>query len=393
MNILYITNKPIYPIIDGGCFAMESFLKSLISCDYDLKNLTLSTHKHPFNINSFPEEIIKKIKPETSFINTKFSIFGLFNSLIKKSSYNVDRFFSIEFREKILSSIQSNTNVVILESIYLLVYLKDIRKHFNGKIFVRTHNVEHIIWDEYVLSSNSFLKKKIYNYLKHELNKFELTYLNKVDGIISISNTDTIIFKELGVTTPIETLSVGIDTFTNHNFICSFKSNHFFFLGAYNWKPNRDAAECLIHEIFPQIQKNIPNAELHFAGSFMPDYFKKYESSSIHFHGTIKDVNLFLLQSGTLIAPISSGSGIRIKILECLALGVPVIASKTALKGLELSPAYCVDSIKDYITFAESIHSNTALIEEYKTAAYNYIQQFHSKKNIVNKLKLILSGK
>lgn len=393
MKVLYITNKPIYPIIDGGCFAMESFLNSLISNDYDLKYLTLSTHKHPFNINSFPEDIIKKIKPEATFINTKFSIFSLFNSSIKKSSYNVDRFFSIEFKKKILTSIQSNTNVIILESIYLLVYLEDIRKHFNGKIFVRTHNVEHIIWNEYALSTNSFLKKRIYNYLKNELKKFELTYLNKVNGIISISNTDTITFKELGVTAPIHTLSVGIDTFTNHNNIYSFNSNHFFFLGAYNWKPNRDAAEHLILQIFPQIQKNIPNAELHIAGSFMPEDFKKYASSSVHFYGEIRDVNLFLLKSGTLIAPISSGSGIRIKILECLAIGVPVIGSKTALKGLELSPAYCANSMKDYITFAKSINSNPAFVEQYKIDAHNFIQQFHYKGFTTDKLKLILSEK
>lgn len=392
MNILYITNKPIYPIIDGGCFAMESFLNALLSCEYSIKYLTLSTQKHTFNINHFPEKIKRKTSPESININTKFSLFKAFNTLITNTSYNTVRFYSKEFRDKILLNINNNTSIIILESVYLLEYLDEIKKHFKGKIYIRTHNVEHLIWEDYAITSKSIIKRIIYKHLKNKLKKFEINHLNSLDGIISISKTDTLIFKQLGIKTPVHTLSVGIENRMNETENITFNSNHFFFIGAYNWKPNRDAAEQLIHQIFPQIQNVIPNAELHIGGSFMPDYFKNYSSSSIHLHGEIKDVHAFLLQSGTLIAPITSGSGIRIKILECLALGVPVIGTEIALKGLEMSPAYCVNSISDYITYSLEINSNRHLIYDYKNDAYKFIQQHHSKEFITNKLKKIISG-
>ena len=57
MNVLYVTNKPIYPIVDGGCFAMDSFLRSLIRFA-TVKNLTVETHKHPFNFHQFHKDCI-----------------------------------------------------------------------------------------------------------------------------------------------------------------------------------------------------------------------------------------------------------------------------------------------------------------------------------------------
>ncbi len=393
MSILYITNKPIYPIIDGGCFAMESFLNALISCKVKIKHLCLSTQKHPFDIDLYPEEIQQITAPESVNINTNFSFSKAATSFIRNTSYNSDRFFSKEFCDKILSAIDSKTSVIILESSYLLVYLSEIKKKFKGKILVRTHNVEHLIWDDYAKNTRSILKKTTYNYLKKRLKKFEMKNLNAINGVISISKTDTLLFKQLGLNTPIHTLSVGIESINSEDISYNFNSNHFFFLGAFNWKPNKDAAEQLIHKIFPLIQKVIPSAELHIAGTFMPDDFFNYSSNSISIHGRIKDVPSFLLKSGTLIAPITSGSGIRIKILECLALGVPVIATKIALKGLEDSPAFCVNSIKDYVSYALQINSNTELIETYKKEAMNYIQQNHSTESIADNLKIIISGK
>ena len=253
--------------------------------------------------------------------------------------------------------------------------------------------MEHLIWQDYVTSSQSIFKKVIFSFIKNRLKKFELSQLNLVDGIISISTKDALCFKNLGLTIPIHTVNVGIDQYYSNDSHLNFKANSFFFLGAFNWKPNKDAAELLIHQIFPLIQATIPNAMLHIAGTFMPDYFHGYSTNSIKIHGKVDDVTSFLLNAGTLVAPITSGSGIRIKILECLALGVPVIGTKTALKGLEESPAFCVNSTNDYVTFSKELNSNIQLINSYKINAINYIQQFHNKEIVTNKLKQILSGR
>ena len=57
MKILYVTHKPIYPIVDGGCAAMEKFLSNLIEIGYSVKHITLSTPKHPFQLEQYPDSL------------------------------------------------------------------------------------------------------------------------------------------------------------------------------------------------------------------------------------------------------------------------------------------------------------------------------------------------
>ena len=65
MNILHITNKPIYPILDGGQLAMQRLMKNLLNLGYSIKNLTVETHKHPFDIENFPKDIQEIIELNT----------------------------------------------------------------------------------------------------------------------------------------------------------------------------------------------------------------------------------------------------------------------------------------------------------------------------------------
>ena len=83
MNVLYISNKPVYPIIDGGCFAMAQFLNGLLSNkNISLKHLTITTKKHPFEIKEYPKEIRDQVEPEPLIINTKITSFKALLALI-----------------------------------------------------------------------------------------------------------------------------------------------------------------------------------------------------------------------------------------------------------------------------------------------------------------------
>ena len=107
MNILYITNKPIYPIVDGGCFAMDSFLRALL-CFASVKNITVATHKHPFDLNEYPKEIATKINPVGYLLNTKTNLLSFLKAVITNSSYNASRFYNQEFLAAIKLEIQHN---------------------------------------------------------------------------------------------------------------------------------------------------------------------------------------------------------------------------------------------------------------------------------------------
>ena len=90
MRCLYITSKPIYPIIDGGCFAMDSFLKTLQHARFEVDHFAIATQKHQFNKKAYPEAL----RSESVEIDTRIKPLQALKFLLKKGSYNVERFHS-----------------------------------------------------------------------------------------------------------------------------------------------------------------------------------------------------------------------------------------------------------------------------------------------------------
>ena len=93
MRILHISNKPIFPLIDGGCKAMNQTLSSLMRFS-KVKHICLSTYKHPFNKTAYPKDILNEADVETIYVETKLNFFKAFLHLLFNISYNFSRFYS-----------------------------------------------------------------------------------------------------------------------------------------------------------------------------------------------------------------------------------------------------------------------------------------------------------
>ena len=148
MKLLFFTSKPIFPSVDGGCFASEKMLLSLLKAEIDVRYVTLSTNKHPFDEADFTRKMIHKFHPTNFFINTDVRPISAAFHLLKPGSYNADRFYSKDIETKLLELIKSeNFDGIVLDSLYSLPYFEAIRSNFSGQIVARTHNVEHQLWE------------------------------------------------------------------------------------------------------------------------------------------------------------------------------------------------------------------------------------------------------
>lgn len=390
MNILYITNKPIYPIVDGGCFAMDSFLRSLL-CFASVKNISVATHKHPFDLNQFPKEIATKINPVGYLLNTKTNLLSFLKAVITNSSYNASRFYNQAFLTAIKQEIQHNSyDYLILESSYLLVYIDELKNIFKGKIILRAPNVEYKIWEDYTRFSSSILKRNMYRYLTSKLKTFEIDAIAKVDQVFAITENDKMQFQTDGIQVPITVIPFGIEQ--NSTVIPEIKANKIFFLGAYNWKPNLDAALFLIHEILPELIALNPSIELHLAGTYTPKIFNSYASKHIIIHGKVASSSDFLLNHGILVAPIFSGSGVRVKIVEALSFGLPVIASTIAMQGIDSESALIADTKSEFIQQICQLIDNVDSQKKLQQKAIDTIQQKFTMEPIALSLKKSLHG-
>jgi polysaccharide biosynthesis protein PslH len=361
MRILHITNKPIYPILDGGQMAMEKLMKNFIHLGYDIKNLSLETHKHPFHIEEFPDEIKDLVFPEAHYIDSRVKNWDVFLSFFRKESYHVKRFIDEKFEIKIKELLETNVfDYIILESAFLMSYIHAIRKHSDAKVILRAHNVEYRIWRQHARKEKSFLKRYFYKKLANDLKRFELSYINLMDGVFCISEQDREFFRRRAVKTP--TIVVPVFMEVNNNHEVDYSNNDYHFVGSMSWKPNSDAVKWIINQIAPKLQRILPDVKIHIAGSAMPKSMKEKKIKNIVFHGKVNNMSEFMTQHGTLIVPLKSGSGVRIKILEALSIGTPIISTEKGKEGIDIVAKkhfLTANITEEFLLQMKFLHDNT----------------------------------
>lgn len=109
--------------------------------------------------------------------------------------------------------------------------------------------------------------------------------------------------------------------------------NKLVFIGSSGHLPNTDGIDWFIKEILPGVEKGIPDIKLEIIGRWESDYKKRYQKKNIVFSGFIENLET-VFSSSLLIVPIRIGSGMRLKIIEAVNLGIPFITTTIGVEGL-----------------------------------------------------------
>lgn len=374
MNILHISNKPVFPTIDGGCVAMKAMLETLLQLTPEVDHVYIHTPRHRTDPSRYPSEIRLPVAHEASFIDTSVSLTGALKGLITGKNYNLSRFYSETFRNEIEQLVRKKSyTLIVLESLFLVPYVEMLRTVSNATIVVRAHNVEYLLWQQQAKGA-SFLKKWYLKHLAKTLQREEVAGLNQVDLIWTITDEDAALLRKTGVTTNTVTIPVAIEPSEN---LSDYSNPDFFHIGALNWEPNKLAVQRLLTDIWPWFSHS--GSRLHIAGSF-PEGNHFPQLPGVDFHGFVENARQFMIANGTLVAPILTGSGVRIKLLEALAMGVPCITTSLGAAGIKDAENVLkvADSDDDWITALTEFASSADLRQQAGEKGRAYIRKYHS---------------
>lgn len=133
------------------------------------------------------------------------------------------------------------------------------------------------------------------------------------------------------------------------------RTNAMVFNGSITYAPNYDAMEYFLSDIFPAIKREVPEAKIAITGSTDGIKMDSLPSgSSIRFTGYVEDIREVVARSTLCVVPLRKGAGTRLKILEAMALGVPVISTSKGAEGLEVERGRHLLIADDPIDFAAS---------------------------------------
>ncbi len=126
----------------------------------------------------------------------------------------------------------------------------------------------------------------------------------------------------------------GIDT-SSYEFLPSGREPFtLLFLGSFRHLPNVEALQWFLEEVFPRVRKDEPRARLVIVGSDPPPRHSLRDPEAIEMIGFVEDVREPLMRYSVFVCPILAGSGVRVKLLEAFAAGIPVVSTRLGAEGL-----------------------------------------------------------
>ena len=219
-------------------------------------------------------------------------------------------------------------DVVQLEGLYLAPYIQTIRKYSNAKIALRAHNIEHEIWLRISNQEKSYLKRLYLNNLARRLKNYELNCLSQIDLLIPISARDAEIFKKFGFSKPMHVSPTGFDLESLPPLYNQEKNTlSMGYIGSLDWIPNQEGIKWFIENVWHKIKLDYPNIIFQVAGKNAPKW--------------LKDL---------------AGSGMRIKIIEAMALGCLIITTSVGAEGLPIKDGGHLILADDAETFQDKIN-------------------------------------
>ncbi|NHO31764.1 Hint domain-containing protein [Acetobacter fallax] len=168
------------------------------------------------------------------------------------------------------------------------------------------------------------------------------------------------------------------------------------FLGNYTHAPNVDAARWLVEDIMPLVWKRDASIRCVLAGADMPDSVAALAETGVEIAGRTDDLNALFGRVSLSVAPLRFGAGIKGKVLDSLAAGVPCVMTPVAAEGLALPEALAGLVHADPEALAEEIvrlHRRGAMYDGLSRAGQSYIRAQYSNDVVRELLREVCGGK
>ena len=191
-------------------------------------------------------------------------------------------------------------------------------------------------------------------------------------------------FKQLGFSKDGIVTPVGLQLTDYQKFKIESKQPAISFIGSLDWVPNQEGLIWFLEEVWLDLKKQLPDLELHIAGRNTPEWIFQKAGNGVIVHGEVPDSKVFLRKYPLTIVPLFSGSGMRVKILEGLALSRVVVTTTLGLEGIAAQDGQEVliaDNQQAFIEKITSVFSDKSLQLSLMQKARLFIE-----KNYDNKL-------
>lgn len=230
-------------------------------------------------------------------------------------------------------------DAIQLESVHLYSYLDMIlsRPH-KPKILADWHNIESELMRRYAVQTSNLGRKLAAMRTAGLLLSTEKKLLSRCRTHIVVSERERNQLLELAPQTDVHVIPNGVDTsyFCAANATDKREEKHtLLFVGSMDYHANIDAVSWFVHGPWREIASRFPQLHFTIAGRQPAPAVQALASERVHVTGTVKELRDIYASAFAVVVPLRVGGGTRLKILEAMAAGVPVISTRLGAEGLD----------------------------------------------------------
>ncbi|ALS20720.1 glycosyltransferase [Paenibacillus naphthalenovorans] len=387
-NILFLTHLYPYPPNDGGKIVSFNTLKHLAEYGHHITVCTFYS-KEKDDLSTFPLEMQVYGVP-VDYANT---LGGGMKNLISPLSYNMEKYVNRQMRELVFSLLSAlNIDIVYVDHLHMAYYGRLIKQTYPHLIVVlRQHNVESLIMKRVAEEERNPIKKLYFQMQYAKLNAYESSICADFDECIMITQEDLNLMEKMNHRVRLSLLPAGVDM--NKYVPLDYRQNEWptiTFLGSLAWMPNIQGVTWFMENVFPSLLRQVPNIQFYIVGKNPPESIVKYESQypkNVHVTGFVEDERPYIAASDVFVVPLKIGGGMRIKILNALAMKKPVVTTSIGAEGIHLKEGSfeVADSSADMEKTILKLLNNKDLAGQMGELGYQEVQAHYSNQLILEK--------
>ncbi|MAT41894.1 MAG: hypothetical protein CL609_06100 [Anaerolineaceae bacterium] len=282
-------------------------------------------------------------------------------------------------------------DIVQIEDSFMAFYHEAVYPHKKTRTVLSLHDIGFHKYNQiYKLEPKLARRFRLWLHSRM-LRLWEPNYSQRFSSCITMSELDKQRLIEKNPLLTVESIPNGIDVQTNQPLSKSLSSTqNLLFIGNMDYRPNQDAMYYFCKEIFPEIKKRNGLINLWIVGKNTSADIFALATDSIFVTGRVDDVHPFYEKTHISVIPLRAGGGTRLKILESMALGRPVISTTVGCEGLQVVDGehlFIADNPEVFVQRIQQLFDDPKLYSRIVTNARDFVETRYSWNGIVNNLE------
>ena len=325
----------------------------------------------------------------------KYSVGNMLRGAVGSTPLPLLNYTTTEMARTLQQLLEEETfELIQIESVHLMNYLPALRSARNQPVIVCDwHNVESDLMRQYAEHERNLARRSYARRTARLMSDAEVSALKTFDAHITVSEEDASRLRSINSQARLIVIENGVDT-AYYAGASSAVRDRIVFVGSMDYHANIEGATHFARHVWPGIHERHPDLRFTIVGRNPPPQVTDLSAAGVEVTGSVDDVRPFYREALAAVVPLNVGGGSRLKVLEAMATGVPVVSTTRGAEGLDVtdgqnilladSPAQLAEGLSSVIRDANLseriIEGGHALVRaryEWSILGKTLVEQYH----------------